>query len=202
MAYQKKRQIAILNGLGTVGYVASATQWSWALIILVPLLVESPMFRFFVPTDSVAPPLIEHNLPVVQTYSVSPVMIVLAILVGVAVMIAGLYIMAVKVPRLLVKTGEKVTHTPALVLTPVITRHMKLPAKQKKMLSTTIIVAIKLLLVFIPLGLLFLSNNMNIAISFELIMLIGITLFSWSILFFALQFVLCRVLDVDYRSIR
>lgn len=127
---------------------------------------------------------------------------ILALLIGVAIVIGAVYVIFVKFPRSVAKTGEKVTHSAATVISPIIIEHTHMPAKQRRTVPTLIIVIMKLALVFLPLGLLLFAQGVDVAMSFDLIMLIGIFLFSWAFLAFALQFALSQLLKVDYRTIR
>jgi len=56
--------------------------------------------------------------------------------------------------------------------------------------------------VFVPQCLLLFAEGQKLSMSFEVIMIIGFTLFSWSFLLFAVQFGLSRLLYVDYKTIR
>lgn len=186
--------------MGSIGYVACLLQWLWMVILLLPSMVESPVFKFFAPNRVETPPPVVQ--PTTPSEGIPTIITIIALVLGVAIIIGAIYVMFVKLPRSVAQTGEKVTHTAAAVISPVIVEHVHIPAKQRRTVPTLVIVAMKLLLVFLPLGLLLFVQGVDVAMSFDLIMLIGIFLFSWAFLFFALQFVLSRLLRVDYATIR
>lgn len=189
-----------MNVMGSIGYVACLLQWLWAMIILLPSMIESPIFKFFVPDTTETPPPVVQPTP--SSEGIPAIITVIALLLGVAIVIGTIYVMFVKLPRSVAKTGEKVTHTAATVISPVIIEHIHVPAKQRRTIPMLVIVVTKLLLVFLPLGLLLFAQGIEVAMSFDLIMLIGIFLFSWAFILFALQFVLSQLLRVDYKTIR
>jgi len=196
----KSRKKAVLNVIGSIAYVACLLQWLWMLLILLPSMVNSPLFKFFSPTMTAPKPVVQQ--PVAPTGEVPVFLTFIALVVGVAIVVGAIYVMLFKVPRSVARTGEKVTHTAATVISPIIIEHTHLPAKQRRTIPMLIIVVIKLTLVFLPLGLLLFAQGVSAAMSFDLIMLIGIFLFSWAFLAFALQFVLSQLLKVDYKTIR
>lgn len=198
MKKSQSRKVAFLNALGSLGYVACFLQWLWVLLIFLPSIVDSPFFRFFVPTGQT-----EQPVMVAQTGSVPLFVTVLALIVGICIVVGSMYIIFVKIPHSAAKAGEVVTHRTATAISPIITRHAPpLSAKQRRTLPATIIVSMKLLFVFLPLCLLIFADGLTIAISFDLIILIGVVLFSWAFLLFAVQFALSQLLRVDYKTIR
>lgn len=201
MKQPKGRKVTVLNTLGSLGYVACLLQWMWMLLILLPAILRSSFFQFITSTSPVPPPTV-----VVASGSTSgdvPFLVTaIAFILAGAIILGSLYVILVKLPRSVAKTGEKVTHTVATVITPVIIQHIHLPSKQRRQLPVILIVIMKFLLVFIPLCLLFFAEGQKLSMSFEVIMIIGFALFSWSFLLFAVQFVLSRLLYVDYKTIR
>lgn len=199
MKQAKSRKVVVLNGLGTVGYVACAIQWLWTVMILLPLIIHSSVFTFFTPTTPTQP-----TTPVETTSSgaVPVIITIIALCIGVVIILGALYIIFFKLPKSIARTGQTVTHVPATTLTPLIIEHTHLPQKQRRALPVLLIAFLKLLLVFTPLCLLFFAQQLSLALSFELIMFVGIIIFAWSFLSFALQFALSQLLKVDYTTIR
>lgn len=194
--------MVVLNTLGSLGYVACVLQWFWVSIIFLPSLINSPLFQTFSPTDTTISPPLEQPVNPPSSGDIPFIVTAIALVVGVLIVIGAIYVILVKFPRSVAKTGETVTHTTAAVISPVIIRHTHLPAKQRRVIPITIIIVMKLLLVFVPLCLLFFARELTLAMSFELIMVIGVVLFSWSFVLFALQFVLSQLLRVNYKIVR
>lgn len=159
------------------------------------------MFQLLIPTSSTPAQPVTPSEPTAAG-SVPLFVTILALCIGVAIVVGGFYIMFFKLPKSLAKTGEKVTHAPAEALTPLIVEHTHLPAKQRRAIPMLVIITVKLFLVFTPLCLLFFASELSLAMSFDLIMFIGIILFSWSFMAFAFQFALSQLLRVDYKTIR
>ena len=201
MKQQTGRKVAILNALGSAGYVACLFQWLWTSLILLPSMLQSPLFQsWFQP---VAPVVVETHVRQSTGGGEMPGYLSLIILIlGIALVLGMLYVFFAKIPRSVVRTSEKVTHTVADVVTPVVIKHAHLPEKQRREIPRTIILSFKLLLVFAPLCLLLFARGLPLAMSFELIMMIGIVLFSWAFFFFAVQYVASKLLGVDYRKVR
>jgi len=200
MKQSKGRKVTILNAIGSLGYVACFLQWTWTVLILLPAIIQSPFFRFVTSSSPAAP-----QPSIVASGSIGSVPLVatvIAFILAGVIIIGSIYIILVKFPRSVVRTGEKVTHTVATVISPVITQHIHLPPKRQRELSMVLIVIMKFLLVFVPQCLLLFAEGQKLSMSFEVIMIIGFTLFSWSFLLFAVQFGLSRLLYVDYKTIR
>lgn len=200
MTQSKSRKIVLLNFLGSVGYVACLLQWLWMLLIFLPSMMRSELFKaWFQPV----PP----SAPVVASQAAGsttiPGYVALVVLVlGIVIALWALYAVFAKLPRTVARTGEKVTHTVAETITPIITKHVPLPEKQRRDIPSLTIVIMKLVLVFTPLTLLLFAHGISISMSFELIMFVGIVLFCWAFLFFALQYMSSLLLNVDYTKLR
>lgn len=201
MKQQTGRKVAILNALGSAGYIACLFQWLWTSLILLPSVLQSPLFQsWFQP---VAPVVSETPAQVEASGGGVPGYLSLIILVAGIVLVLGmLYVLFAKIPRSVVQTGEKVTHTVAEVVAPVLIEHVHFPEKQRREIPRAIIITFKLLLIFTPLCLLLFAHGLTIAMSFELIMMIGIVLFSWAFFFFVVQYVASKLLGVEYAKIR
>lgn len=198
----KSRKIVLLNFLGSVGYVACLFQWMWTLLIFLPTILESGLFQaWFRPVTPAAPEV--TNQVTTNSSAAIPGYVALAVLLlGIVVALWALYAVFAKLPRTVARTGEKVTHTVAETITPIITRHIPIPEKQRKEIPELIIVIIKLVIVFMPLCLLLFAHNLSLSMSFELIMVIGVLLFCWAFLFFALQYIASKLVHVDYKKVR
>lgn len=194
-------KVRILNIIGATGYIVTLLQWFWTVIIFIPSIIQSPLFvQFFSPVK-------ESPLPVATSsptaVSVSPVMALLGTILGIVIAGVLIYIMASKVPRTIAKAGETMTHKPAELLVPIVIKHSpKLSKQEKRALPTTFILIVKMLLVVAPFCLLAFASRLNLDVTFEIVVVVGVMLFSWSFFLFALQFFLARFLHVEYRDLR
>lgn len=202
MKREKNRKIAFLNLLGSLGYIACLLQWFWAILILLPSIVQSPVFEFFSPdTTPTQQPVVEQ--PAQSSPEALPLWIgALGLLVGLFVVVGSLYVILFRFPRSVARVGEKATHSVVATVTPFVVEHIPMPPKQKRVLPEILMIVIKLLLVFVPLLLLVCARNLDLAMSFEIIVIIGVWLFSWAFLLFTLQFFLSKFLKVAYKTIR
>lgn len=200
MKPQKSRKIIALNLLGSAGYIVCLLQWSWMLVILLPSILQSSMFEQWLGPSQAAP---STPAPVYASGGEVPGYVALiGLIVGIVFLLWALYVMLAKFPRTVARSGEKVTHTVVETVTPVIIEHIQLPKKQQREVPEIIMLCLKLLLIFAPLCLLLFAQGITIAMSFELIMLIGIVLFAWSFVFFALQYGVSKLLHIDYKKLR
>lgn len=201
MVEKNTKTHAIVNNLGTLGYLACALQWCWLGIIMVPAVAKSPFWNWMYEHPQQTPP-----PTITQTPSpgdvVSPLIITIGFLVGVAIIAAWLYILVVKLPKTISKTGEMITHIPAKAVLPVFEQHAHVTPKQKRQFSTNALVTMKLLLIFLPLGLLLFAQSLSLPVAFEFIMSSGVILFGSAFGLFAFQFVLAHFLHIDYRTLR
>lgn len=190
----------ILNIIGGAAYVSCLMQWLWTILIFLPIIVSSPFFTLFLSSEQTpAQPLVQTQA---SSSAISPLVSFGGVALGIIILAVSIYVIVVKVPKSIARTGEKITHTPVDVIVPVIVKHSHLMPAQKKLLPDAVIISIKLILTFVPLYLLTLAGDQPIRLSFAITMLVGTVLFSWSFFMFALQLLLSRFLRVDYRTIR
>ena len=200
MKQRVNMKTSVLNVLGTIGYVIALFQWFWVVIIFLPSIARLEILKgFFEHTENIpAPPQIVMNAGTGPSWFVTLIGYVLA-----AIVLSGiLYGLIAKIPRTIAKTGETITHKPAAIIAPIVVRHVHLTPKEKQTVPTWLIAIVKILIIFIPLSLLVFASTLRLVLSFEVIMLVGVVLFSWSFFVFALQFLLARFLKVDYKTIR
>lgn len=171
------------------------------IIILLPSIMNSPLFRLIAPPDYAVPPASQQPITA-SPGDIPSVITILAFICSGLVIVSAIYIMLIKLPRSVAKTGETITHGAATIISPIITEHVPMHVKRRRTVPIVVIIIMKLLCVFAPLCLLLFAQGLSLAMSFELIMVIGIVLFSWAFLLFALQFVLSQLLRVDYKTIR
>lgn len=199
MKQPKSRKIAVLNILGSAGYVACVLQWAWMLLVLLPSILRSSLVTSWFGPTQVAP----APAPVYAGSGEVPGYVAfIGLVVGIVLLLWSLYVLFAKVPRTVAASGEKVTHVVVETIAPVIVKRINLPEKQKREVPEIVMVCLKLLLVFAPLSLLLFAQGVTVAMSFGLVMSIGIVLFSWSFVFFAVQYGASRALHVDYKKLR
>jgi len=194
MKQTPKRNIKkdITNAFGSLGYFFSILLWFWAVMLYFSLIQSATLF--------VAP---DANEQVEQqsSYVLSPpgplevVLLVVIVIVMIAVTIYAL----VKIPRSIAKAGNKVVHRTTEAVVPVIIRsqRQKDTKKVRGRITTKVIVALKLLLILIPVGLTVGSGLLEKpSIDYTIAMIIGCGLAGIGVFFFAAQYVLAGLLRI------
>ena len=192
---------SILDFLGGAGYIAALFQWLWVVAVFLPSIVAAPVVQEFLghpETKPVQPSIVAHT----SSAAMNPLVTFLGIAVAVAFLSWILYTLVTKIPRSIARSGETITHKPAAVLSPIVVKHMHLTPKEKRAVPSWFIVAFKFLIIFVPLCLLVFAMSLTLAVSFEVVMVIGVVLFSWSFLSFSAQLLLARFWKVDYQTVR
>lgn len=202
MNKRRNLKTSLLNFLGGAGYIVALLQWFWAIAIFLPSIVALPFVKEFLghsETETVRPTVVTQAA---ASSGPGPVISFLGFVLAFAVVLGIVYVLVTKIPRSIAKSGEAITHKPAAIIAPIVVKHVHLSPKEKKALPTWLIVIFKLLIVYVPLCLLVFASTLKLAISFEIIMVIGALLFSWSFFVFALQLLLARLWRVDYKTVR
>ncbi len=133
------------NALLGVAYLAVILNWLWLALIALPRLIETGKFDLLTKVPEPTPEVVQPD-----AISSSPLVWVL---VGIATL--GILVMTVvvliRMPRAIVRTGQKLVNETAEAVIPVVTHHKPLPAKKKMVLSRRIVLIIQLVFSALPL---------------------------------------------------
>jgi len=163
----KNKRLFLVNLLGVMGYVVLTLQWMWLLVVALPGILRSHLFTFFVPqsqqqTSASMPSGIEQSDGAVD----SSVLLVLAVLIVAAIL--GLTIYALRrAPKTIGETGRKITQGTAEHIIPVLTHHAKLSPAKRRFLTARIAFDVKLGLLALPVGLVYIVEPSLPGVSHE-----------------------------------
>lgn len=201
MKKKHKHIVAILNIIGGVGYVINVLQWFWLAMIFLPGLLKSQLLKDILLSTHETPnppppePVVSMSLPL-------PFTIAIWMLAGVVIVI-GIYVIFVVLPKSVARTGTAVTHTPATVIAPVILRRAHLPEKQKRELPALIIVTVKAILVLVPWIVLYAAPlEPSQPLPLNIVTGIGAVLCAVTGFLFAAQYAFSRIYRLDYKTLR
>lgn len=182
----------IANFFGAFGYLICSLQWFWVVMLYfsvvqsVVLLVASHPDKHVEQSSgfTVAPP----N---------SSEMIILAIVTAIMIILT-IYIL-IKIPMSIVKTGNKIVHQTAEAIVPVVMKvqHKKDTKKFRILLTSKLMLAIKSLLIILPVTLTAMSGLLEKqSIDYSIAMIISCSLACLGVGFFAIQYTLAGVLRI------
>jgi hypothetical protein len=182
----------IANSFGSFGYLLCFLQWLWVSVL------------YFSVIQSISSLLTPHSGQQVEqspglTFSLpnSSEMIILGVVTTIMVAIA-VYAL-IKIPMDIVKNGNKFVHKTAETMTPVVIKaqHKKDTKKFHAKMSSKLTLAIKLLLVIIPLVFTAASGWLEKQpIDYSIVMILGSGLACFSLVFFTIQYVLAGLFRV------
>lgn len=188
----------IANFFGAIGYLVCSLQWLW-MIMLYFSLIKALMLLISPSADS---PVVKPSPATVDLSSNTPLMIVAAIIVIIMVVLT-IYII-VKMPSIIAKTGKKIVHTTANSATPIVLhiQHKKDTTRNHKKLTLRLILAIKIILITVPIILAFTSQFIEKQmIDFSIAIYVSLFLACSSIISFAIQYFLARLLSVSRQDL-
>ncbi len=138
-------RVLLSNTLLGVSYLAVILNWLWLALIALPRLIETGKFDLLTKVPEPTPEVVQPD-----AISSSPLMWVV---VGIATL--GILVMTVvvliRMPRAIVRTGQKLVNETAEAVIPAVTHHKPLPAKKKLVLSRRIVLLVQLFISIVPL---------------------------------------------------
>jgi hypothetical protein len=186
------------NFFGAFGYLFSCLQWFWAIMLFFSIFQS---VGIFLGADSV--PSFSEPSPQVASPPSALQLIILAVIV--AIMIGITVYALVKIPMGIVKTGNKVVRQTAKTMTPVVAKvqHKPVTKKSRRKITVRLVIAVKLLLIAIPLAATALSGLLDKqSIDYAIAMILGGGLAGFALLSFGLQYALAGILRVKLSELR
>lgn len=184
------KRLLLVNTFGTFGYLSSLLLWAWTGIIYLPVfLANETIERVLIPH----PP--EEVIAQAPTGETSPAMIIVAVVITVIIMVVTAVIL-LRAPITIAKTGQAVTTKAASSVVPIITHGKPLPPAKKKRLTAELIKGMKLLLIITPMVLGCFGLFVELPLPFDLVLFLSCLLAATAIMWFSLQYIAARYLDV------
>lgn len=194
MKQKPKRDLKknLANAFGSLGYFFSTLLWFWAVMLYFSLIQSATLV--------VAP---DANEPVQQSSSftfAAPGPFEIALLVAIVIVMIAITIYAlVKIPMNIAKGSNKVVHRATEAVVPVIikSQHQKDTKATRTRITAKVIVALKLFLILLPVGLTAGSALLEKpSIDYTIAMIIGCSLAAIGAFFFASQYLWAKLLRV------
>jgi len=164
-------------------------QWSWLLVVSLPLFTDSKVAELILPQEQAAP------IEPVSLQGPSQLWLIVGLIIATTITLTTI-IMLLRVPVFVAKTGKKISTKSAAAAIPVVTRHRPITEKETKRLSQRIIRIFKLLLITSPFVLLLLTFFIETKLAHILVVFVGGFLALGSLLWVSLQYILGRLLNV------
>lgn len=202
---RKSKQTRLLNILGASGYLSVFVQWFLVLIVFMPSIITSPVFKAFAPggesADVPTPEPVVYT-PVAEGSVIWPILGWIAFGLGMLMIIGLFYWIIARAPRSIAKTGQTITHRPAEIIAPIAAKQFHLKKRQSIRLADSIVFGLKLLGAIVPFIAMFFSGRVISAEAAVAFTFLSCILFAWSSLFFVAQYTLSHVLKIAYRSVK
>ena len=195
MAHPSAWRRRLVTAFGTLGYLFCIFQWLWSMVLFVPPLLHSEAKTILLP-----PPSAQSSAPNFDFSGPSLLMTGIGIVVTLIVIIITLIIL-VRLPIGIAKTGHKVAESTAQAVLPIVTHHKKIPEKRRRLLTVRLIKVMKLLLVLVPALLLLGTLFVDVPLSNDLVFMVGGFLAIGSLVWFSLEYVIARWLEVPSESL-
>lgn len=188
---QEKRngKLFAVNVLGSLGYLSLLIEWAWVALVFVYPLAEKGKLSWFMPSTPVTP------APPVTPIPITPFTIAIMGVIVMLCLVATIYAL-IKLPGSIGRTGARVTHKSAEIVIPELTSHKKLTGSRLRRLSFRLIVAIKAILIILPLALTLFLPSLS-ALPQNVIWIILAFLAFWPVLYFGLQTLFTSLLKLD-----
>ena len=189
---------SVTNAFGALGYFFGFLQVFWAVMLYFSVIQSTTLF---IAPDADQP--VEHA----SSFALRTPGPVELIIMGIVVIIMiGVTIYAlVKIPMSIAKAGNKLIHKTTDTVVPIVvrTQHQQDTKKTRARITWKIVLAIKLLLVIVPLAFTAASGLLEKqSIDYAIAMTLGVWLASFSITFFAVQYLLAWLLRIKLAAVR
>lgn len=190
----------LVNFIGGAGYLASALNWLFVVIILLPFLLNSSSYQQFVTPEPAAPS------PEVTAPGAEPLPGADALWMFVGFIIALVFIviaclLLIKIPLSIARTGQKITAKSSGSLAPVLIKHKIVKQTSKSKLSTRLNKLIKLAIALLPVAFGFASQLLNTGIDSQVVIFLTSLIAAVAIVLFSTQYYLARWLKVNANKV-
>lgn len=194
---RRRAKKGVANFFGALGYFFSFLQWFWVVMLYFSVLQAATLFVSPNADKPVEPPALPN---IAIPTSVEWIILGITVVVMVGVTIYAL----IKIPMSIVKTSNKVVHKTAQSMAPVVIKaqHKKETKKLRDMLSTRLVIILKLFVVLVPIGLAAASAWLDKhSVDYSIALIVSFGLASLSTIFFALQYAMAGALRVKLRDL-
>lgn len=120
-------------------------QYFWALLVLLPALIESGLLESLFSSEGQNAPVFE--LPPI---AMSPV-VGLFIAVIMAALLLGTLVAIIRAPKAIVRTGDLIVHRATRIAVPAVTHHKELSKKRRVVLNRRVTFLVQVVLALLPL---------------------------------------------------
>lgn len=189
---------SLANSFGALGYFFGFLEWFWAVMLYFSILKA---FTLLV-SPHVDQPLRQHTN---YTFTApSPLEGLVIGIITIVMVLVTVYVL-IKMPSNIVKTGNKVVHKTTTTMAPIVikARHIPDTKKSRAILTGKLMIVIKLFLIVVPVGFTIGSSLLREqSVDYSIAVAVGCTLASFSLFFFAVQYLLAAVFHLKLSQVR
>lgn len=169
-----------------LGYISCALGWLWLAVIGLPPLIDSGAINMLLPSEPTPQP----TAPDQTQSGLSPIA---SLTVGIItlLMLAITFLILWRLPRTVVRGGDKIVEATTETVLPVVTHHKKLPPKRRRELSRRLAFIIQVSATVLPLIIVMLLPTPAV-LSREIVVIVGANLAGVGLLFFTAAYVLSK----------
>lgn len=186
----QKHTSKLVSFLGGMGYASIIMQWVWLAAVLLPWVMSLEIMQPHVPV-------VQPHVTTTNDFSIASFAFV--IVITLAVIGLTVYIVS-KLPGYVARESSKVVHGARDIVLPKVTAHQRMSKRRKIMLSSRILLGIKLSLSIIPFVGLYGSLATHPPLEERIVLIIGVFLLGWSLLYIITQRVVAHMKHVDYSA--
>ena len=177
-----------------LGYISCALGWLWLAVIGLPPLIDSGAINILLPSET--PP--QLSTPTSPQPGLSPIASVVVILITLGMLVITFFILW-RLPRMVVKGGDKIVEATTETVLPVVTHHKKLPPKRRRELSRRVAFVVQAITVILPLVIVFFLPSPPL-LSKDVIITVGAGLAGAGLLFFTVSYLLGKQAGVTSQT--
>ncbi len=186
----------VANFIGAFGYLFCFLQWLWVVILYSGYFESfSNLLLNQIDTESISKPI----TPTV-TSSISGMPLTVMAIIIISVMIIFTIYVIFKMPSIILNSSKNIVHETAETAAPIVAKiaHKKETKKVHIKLTTRLVIAVKAGLIVLAILAMALSKFVEKPVfNYEIVIIIGLWLAGCSIILFAIQYLIARILRVD-----
>lgn len=177
-----------------LGYISCALGWLWLAVIGLPPLIESGALSVLLPDETASQPSASSE----PQPGLSPVASLAVGLITLLMLLITFWILW-RLPRTVVRGGDKIVETTAETVLPVVTHHKKLPQKRRRELGRRLAFVIQVFMTALPLIIVILLP-IPATLSKEIVVVIGTSLAGAGLVSFTGAYLLSKQVGTTSRT--
>lgn len=183
--------------MGGTAYVFCLLGWFWSTILYLPYL-QSILDKF----ESYYPDAVKETGVPIQSSETNVTLAIVGMVITITMICLTIFILA-RIPITLAKAGRKITHEPAEIIAPLVTRyqHKKNSSKRQRIIAYRLTMAFKILLITLPVILTISSQLVDQPLDITISIIISSSLGTVAGIFFVIQMLLANLWKLDRKEL-